>query len=131
MHFRSPEGHTFQGGLQFVMTKLPGPTRNHEHGEASISSCCWSHGDCQNLSTNSESGGADGRENRHIQFVQEFVSVVSTLQDKTNNATHLRRHIFRAVEDLATCPYTSDAFSKFLGKIQAVVGSSPSLWFMH
>jgi dynein heavy chain 1 len=65
---------------------------------------------------------ADGRENRHIQFVREFASVVSILQDKTNNVIDLYRNILRAVEDLATCPYTSEAFSDLLGKIQAAVG---------
>ncbi|KAG2064001.1 cytoplasmic dynein heavy chain 1 [Suillus decipiens] len=65
--------------------------------------------------------GADGRENRHIQFVREFASVVSILQDKTNNVIDLYRDILRAVEDLATCPYTSEAFSDLLGKIQAAI----------
>jgi hypothetical protein len=66
---------------------------------------------------------ADGRENRHIQFVREFASVVSILQDKTNNVIDLYRNILRAVEDLATCTYTSEAFSDLLGKIQSAVGS--------
>ncbi|KAG1741853.1 dynein heavy chain, N-terminal region 1-domain-containing protein [Suillus paluster] len=64
---------------------------------------------------------ADGRENRHIQFVREFASVVSVLQDKTNNVIDLYRSILRAVEDLATCTYTSEAFSELLGKIQAAI----------
>src|ERR1700710_2201900 len=46
---------------------------------------------------------ADGRENRHIQFVREFASVVSILQDKTNSVIDLYRNILRAVEDLSTC----------------------------
>lgn len=71
--------------------------------------------------------GADGRENRHIQFVREFPSVVSVLQDKTNNVIDLYRNILRAVEDLATCTYNSEAFSELLGKIQAAVSSSSSL----
>ncbi|KAG6328090.1 hypothetical protein ID866_10999 [Astraeus odoratus] len=65
--------------------------------------------------------GADGRDNRHIQFVREFASIVSVLQDKTNNVIDLYRDILRAVEDLATCPYTSEAFSDLLGKIQAAI----------
>ncbi|KAJ8587100.1 hypothetical protein M405DRAFT_742471 [Rhizopogon salebrosus TDB-379] len=64
---------------------------------------------------------ADGRENRHIQFVREFASVVSILQDKTNNVIDLYRNILRAVEDLATCTYTSEAFSDLLGKIQSAI----------
>jgi hypothetical protein len=64
---------------------------------------------------------ADGRDNRHIQFVREFASVVSILQDKTNSVIDLYKDILRAVEDLATCPYTSEAFSELLAKIQAAV----------
>ena len=64
---------------------------------------------------------ADGRDNRHIQFVREFASVVSVLQDKTNSVIDLYKDILRAVEDLATCPYTSEAFSDLLAKIQAAV----------
>ncbi|KIM50786.1 hypothetical protein SCLCIDRAFT_1225109 [Scleroderma citrinum Foug A] len=65
--------------------------------------------------------GADGRDNRHLQFVREFASVVSVLQDKTNNVIDLYRDILRAVEDLATCSYTSEAFSELLSKIQAAI----------
>ncbi|EIN13215.1 dynein heavy chain protein 2 [Punctularia strigosozonata HHB-11173 SS5] len=64
---------------------------------------------------------ADGRDNRHIQFVREFASVVSVLQDKTNNVIDLYKEITRAVEDLAACPYTPEAFSDLLGKIQAAI----------
>jgi hypothetical protein len=65
----------------------------------------------------------DGRDNRHIQFVREFASVVSILQDKTNSVIHLYKDILRAVEDLATCPYTNEAFSELLVKIQTAVSS--------
>ncbi|KAJ6620693.1 dynein heavy chain, N-terminal region 1-domain-containing protein [Mycena sp. CBHHK59/15] len=64
---------------------------------------------------------ADGRDNRHIQFVREFASVISVLQDKTNNVIDLYKDILRAVEDLATCSYTTDAFSELLGKVQAAI----------
>ena len=65
---------------------------------------------------------SDGaRDNRHIQFVREFASVVSILQDKTNNVIDLYKDITRAIEELATCPYTSEAFIDLLGKIQAAV----------
>ncbi|KAJ3935686.1 MAG: dynein heavy chain, N-terminal region 1-domain-containing protein [Lentinula lateritia] len=64
---------------------------------------------------------ADGRDNRHIQFVREFASVVSVLQDKTNSVIDLYKDILRAVDDLATCSYTSEAFSELLGKIQAAI----------
>lgn len=65
--------------------------------------------------------GADGRDNRHIQFVREFASAVSGLQDKTNYVIDLYKDIMRAVEDLSTCPYTSEAFSELLAKVQAAV----------
>ncbi|EGN94189.1 hypothetical protein SERLA73DRAFT_97057 [Serpula lacrymans var. lacrymans S7.3] len=64
---------------------------------------------------------ADGRDSRHIQFVREFASVVSILQDKTNSVIDLYRDILRAVEDLATCPYTTEAFSELLSKVQAAI----------
>lgn len=43
------------------------------------------------------------------------------LQDKTNSVIDLYKDIVRAVEDLATCSYTTEAFSELLGKIQAAV----------
>ncbi|KAG6887387.1 hypothetical protein C0992_012466 [Termitomyces sp. T32_za158] len=64
---------------------------------------------------------ADGRDNRHIQFVREFASVVSVLQDKTNNVIDLYKDITHAVEELATCPYTAEAFSELLTKVQAAI----------
>ena len=82
---------------------------------------------------------SDGRDTRHIQFVREFASVVSVLQvrdlsrssglrtlltaqqDKTNNVIDLYKDISRAVEDLATCSYTEDAFTELLSRIQAAV----------
>ncbi|KAF4584562.1 hypothetical protein EYR38_001791 [Pleurotus pulmonarius] len=64
---------------------------------------------------------ADSRDNRHIQFVREFASVVSVLQDKTNNVIDLYKDILRSVEDLATCSYTSEAFTELLAKIQAAI----------
>src|ERR1700721_278126 len=90
---------------------------------------------------------ADGRDNRHIQFVQEFASVVSVLQacffstvrlgnrltqgfcffffinaqDKTNNVIDMHKDINRAVEDLSTCSYTTEAFSDLITKVQSAV----------
>jgi hypothetical protein len=65
--------------------------------------------------------GSDGRENRHIQFVREFASVVSVLQDKTNSVIGLYKDILRCVEELGTCSYTTEAFSELLGKVQAAI----------
>lgn len=64
---------------------------------------------------------SDGRDNRHVQFVREFASIVSVLQDKTNSLIDLYKEIIRAVEDLSTCPYTHEAFSELLGRVQAAV----------
>ncbi|KAF8208519.1 dynein heavy chain, N-terminal region 1-domain-containing protein [Mycena galopus ATCC 62051] len=64
---------------------------------------------------------ADGRDNRHIQFVREFASVISVLQDKTNNVIDLYKDILRAVEDLATCSYTTEAFAELLKKVQDAI----------
>lgn len=43
------------------------------------------------------------------------------VQDKTNNVIDLFKDIIRAVEDLSTCSYTSEAFTELLGKIQTAV----------
>lgn len=64
---------------------------------------------------------SDGRDNRHAQFVRDFARVVSVIQDKTNSVIDLYRDILRAVEDLATCSYTSEAFSELLSRIQTAV----------
>ena len=44
-----------------------------------------------------------------------------TWQDKTNNVIDLYKDILRAVDDLATCSYTTDAFTELLSRIQAAV----------
>ncbi|KAF9068581.1 cytoplasmic dynein heavy chain 1 [Rhodocollybia butyracea] len=64
---------------------------------------------------------ADGRDNRHIMFVREFASVVSVLQDKTNSVIDLYKDILRAVDDLATCSYRTEAFEELLGRIQGAI----------
>lgn len=71
----------------------------------------------------SGSGGSSSvADNRHIQFVREFASVVSVLQDKTNSVIDLYKDIIlRNVEELATCAYTKEAFSELLGKVQGAV----------
>ncbi|KAG6819964.1 hypothetical protein H0H93_006940, partial [Arthromyces matolae] len=42
-------------------------------------------------------------------------------QDKTNNVIDLYKDITRSVEDLATCSYTTEAFSELLSKVQAAI----------
>ena len=53
------------------------------------------------------------------------ISLMLTLpnQDKTNNVIDLYKDILRAVEDLTTCSYTSEAFSELLDKIQGAVSN--------
>ena len=64
---------------------------------------------------------ADSLDNQHVQFIQEFASVVSVLQDKMNDVINFYKDILHAMEVLMTCLYTSKAFSELLTKIQAVV----------
>jgi len=52
---------------------------------------------------------------------ENFASVVSVLQDKTNTLIDLYKEITRVVEDLSTCPYTTEAFSELIAKIQAAI----------
>jgi len=42
-------------------------------------------------------------------------------QDKTNNVIDLYKEISRAVDDLATCSYATEAFTELLNQIQAAV----------
>jgi hypothetical protein len=92
---------------------------------------------------------SDGRDTRHIQFVREFASVVSVLQvrdllwslglrtlltaqqDKTNNVIDLYKDILRAVEDLATCSYTEEAFTELLSRIQSAVRPNLNIFLSY
>ncbi|CAE6344478.1 unnamed protein product [Rhizoctonia solani] len=65
--------------------------------------------------------GLDGRENKHIVYVREFASAVSILQDKTNSLIDVYKDITRHVDDLATCSFTTEAFSELIAKIQAAI----------
>jgi hypothetical protein len=44
------------------------------------------------------------------------------VQDKTNSVIDLYKDILRAVEDLATCSFTTEAFSDLLSGVQTAVG---------
>ncbi|KAF9265453.1 dynein heavy chain [Marasmius fiardii PR-910] len=79
----------------------------------------WDHFISQYDSTASARYDTSSRNDRHIQFVREFASVVSVLQDKTNNVIDLYKEILRAVEDLAVCEYRHEVFAEVLGKVQA------------
>lgn len=52
---------------------------------------------------------------------RRFHSKLTAFQDKTNSVIDLYKDILRAVEDLATCSYTAEAFSELLGRVQAAV----------
>ncbi|KAG9047039.1 hypothetical protein FS837_003176 [Tulasnella sp. UAMH 9824] len=67
------------------------------------------------------SGIGDGRENKHVQYVREFASIVSVLQDKANSLIDSYKEISRLVEELHTCPFSFEAFSELIGKIQAAI----------
>ena len=49
------------------------------------------------------------------------VALLIAKQDKTNSVIDLYKDILRAVEDLATCSYTTEAFTELLSRIQAAV----------
>jgi len=65
--------------------------------------------------------GLEGRENRNLAFVREFAGVVSVFQDKTNSLIDSYKEINRVVEELSTCPFTSQAFAELIAKIQASI----------
>ncbi|KAG8937242.1 hypothetical protein FRC03_010096 [Tulasnella sp. 419] len=67
------------------------------------------------------SGGLDGRENKHIAYVREFAGTISVLQDKTNALIDSYKEIMRFVDELSSCPFSADAFSELISKIQAAV----------
>jgi hypothetical protein len=46
---------------------------------------------------------------------------LTLIQDKTNNVIDLYKDIPRAVENLATCTYSPEAFSELISKIQTAV----------
>jgi hypothetical protein len=54
-----------------------------------------------------------------------YLILTSFSQDKTNSVIDLYRDISRAVDDLATCTYSIEAFTELLSKIQAAV--SPAM----
>jgi dynein heavy chain 1 len=63
----------------------------------------------------------DGRESRHFVFVREFASVVSLLQDKATALIEISTDISRIIDELGTCEFTHETFSRLLGQIQKTV----------
>jgi dynein heavy chain 1 len=64
----------------------------------------------------------DGREGKHGAFVREFASVVSVFQDRTDALLEMYDEILAIVDELAVCPYSTEAFSELLSRIQKTVG---------
>ncbi len=54
-------------------------------------------------------------------FLTGFTCHSRLLQDKTNSLINSYSEINRVVEELSTCPFTSQAFSELIAKIQAAV----------
>lgn len=67
------------------------------------------------------SGGLDARENKQVTFVRQLGSAVSLFQDKTTELIEMQRDTSALVDELSSCPYTSQAFSERLAKIQATI----------
>src|SRR5690606_38445343 len=67
-------------------------------------------------------GALDSRnESKHVQFVREFATTVSVLQNKAEALTSINVSVQRALKDLETCPYSGSAFQERLDTIQTQV----------
>lgn len=60
-------------------------------------------------------------ESRHVQFVRDFATAVSLLQDKTSTLSSIHANVESATRNLETCPYTVEAFQRNLDIIQRAV----------
>lgn len=63
----------------------------------------------------------DNAGGKHALYVREFASVVSVFQDRTDSLIDMYTEITSIVDQLATCPYTTEAFSELLGTIQKTI----------
>ncbi len=54
-------------------------------------------------------------------YVREFASVVSVFQDRTDSLVEMDSDLSNIIADLATCPYTTEAFSDRLQNIQKTI----------
>ena len=72
-------------------------------------------------------GSADGtahppvRESRHIQFVREFASATSTLQNKTDTLISIYDDVQYCLNELKTCQYDFATFSDTIHRVQGLV----------
>lgn len=58
---------------------------------------------------------------KHGLYVREFAGSVSIFQDRTDSLIDMYSEITRTIDELATCPYTSEAFSTLLASIQKTI----------
>lgn len=63
----------------------------------------------------------DGQGSKHITYVRELSAIVSTFQDRTDSLIEMYENITRTVDQLATCPYTVQAFAEHLGVVQKTI----------
>ena len=67
----------------------------------------------------STSGGRS--ESKHVQFIRDFATTASVLQNKTSALQEIHDAIQKAINELQACPYEPSAFRAPLGAIQKAV----------
>ncbi|KAF2010197.1 cytoplasmic dynein-like protein 1 heavy chain 1 [Aaosphaeria arxii CBS 175.79] len=67
------------------------------------------------------SAGNVRSESKHVQFVREFAAATSLLQTKVATLVTINASVEKALKDLETCPYTTEAFRQNLEVIQRSV----------
>jgi dynein heavy chain 1 len=76
----------------------------------------------QTLSSSSIDRSSYSRgESKHIQFVRDFATAVSVLQDKTSALIVINKTIQKSVDELRTCPFETAAFISRLDGVQTAV----------
>ena len=60
-------------------------------------------------------------DSKHVQFVREFASTVSLLQDKTAELHGISETVQKALQELQVCPYASQDLLSRLDRIQVIV----------
>lgn len=60
-------------------------------------------------------------ESKHVQFVREFAAATSLLQAKVSTLVNINMSVEKALKDLETCPYSTEAFRQHLEIIQRSV----------
>lgn len=65
--------------------------------------------------------GLESHAGKHAMYVRELASIVSTFQDRTDSLVEIYSDISHTIDQLATCPYTTEAFSAHLTSIQRTI----------